>query len=270
MSERIDVAREALLEAGSLVREAFGRPAPVTAREKDLNDYVTEVDLESERIITSILTGAFPDTGIMGEESTRNRGGETMWIIDPLDGTTNFIHRYPHVGISIALREKEELVLGLTYDPLRDEMFEASLGGGARLNGRPISVSSAGSLDDSLLATGFPFRAHQHLEAYMSVFKDLFLECRGVRRAGAAVLDLAHVAAGRLDGFWELYLKPWDMAAGILLVREAGGEVTDFFGGDSSLRSGNIVAAPPALIGPIVRAASTHFRPEDIIDLGCE
>lgn len=267
MRKRIEVAREAILSAGSFLKETFGRELNGEVAEKDRNDFVTQADTMSERMITETLRLAFPDIGILAEEGTASSKGKTFWIIDPLDGTTNFIHGYPTIGVSVALVEEGETVLGLVYDPLREELFEAMRGGGAYCNGKRITISGAGELTHSLLGTGFPFRVHQHLDSYLAVFKDLFLRCRGVRRAGAAVLDLGNVAAGRLDGFWELYLKPWDMAAGALLVREAGGTVTDFFGGDTFLESGNIVAATPAVHHAIVEATSAVFSPGAIRDL---
>jgi len=217
-----------------------------------------------ERIIIGELTAAFPAIEVLAEESAATVSGGSCWIIDPLDGTTNFIHRYPQVGVSVALVEDKRIVLGVTYDPLRDELFEAVAGGGATCNGVRIGVSPVSSPHEALLGTGFPFRAHEFIDEYLAVFRDLFLGCRGIRRAGAAVLDLAHVAAGRLDGFWELQLKPWDMAAGALLVREAGGTVSDFFGSDAFLVAGNIVAAAPALHDWIVAAATRHFSPERV------
>lgn len=264
MRKKIEVAREAILSAGSFLKEMFGREQGGEVAEKDRNDFVTEADMMSERMITETLRHAFPDIGILAEEGTETNGGQTCWIIDPLDGTTNFIHGYPMIGVSIALMENDEVVMGLVYDPLREELFEAIRGGGAFCNGRSISVSGTGDLSDSLLGTGFPFRIHRHIDAYLTVFRSLFLRCRGVRRAGAAVLDLSYVAAGRLDGFWEVYLKPWDMAAGSLLVREAGGVVSDFFSGSTYLTTGNIVAATPAIHQAVVAATGAAFSREQI------
>ncbi|HSG28911.1 MAG TPA: inositol monophosphatase family protein, partial [Candidatus Krumholzibacterium sp.] len=176
-------------------------------------------------------------------------------------------HGYPSIGLSVALVRGGDTVMGLVFDPLREELFEAVSGGGAFCNKRPIRVSSAGSLSVSLLGTGFPFRVERHLDRYLESFRALFVQCRGVRRAGAAVLDLSHVAAGRLDGFWELYLKPWDMAAGALIVREAGGVVTDFFGGGGYLSAGNIVAGNPEIHRAILETTSTIFVREETAEL---
>jgi len=268
MKDKRDVAREAILSAGSLLKESFGREFEGVITEKSRNDFVTETDRQSERMIAETLRRAFPHIGILAEESEEVLEKSSFWIIDPLDGTTNFIHGYPSVGISIALIESGEVVLGYVYDPLRGELFEAARGEGAYCNGKRIAVSGAQALDESLLGTGFPFRVHEHLDTYLNVFKDLFLRCRGIRRAGAAVLDLSHVAAGKLDGFWELYLKPWDMAAGALLVKEAGGVVSDFFGAPGYLSTGNIVAATPAIHKNVVDTTSAFFRPQEIENLG--
>jgi len=263
-------AVEAARAAGELVRSEFTRRPEGGARMKDANDFVTRTDVESERIIVERLTAAAPGIPVLAEESARRVEAEAFWVIDPLDGTTNFMHRYPQVGISIALVRSGEIVLGVVFDPLRDELFEATAGGGARCNGQPIRVSDASGLDQALLGTGFPFRVHQYLDDYLAVFRDLFLRCHGIRRAGAAVLDLAHVAAGRLDGFWELALRPWDIAAGAVLVREAGGVVSDFFGGDTFLRAGNIAAGPPPVHAEIVPVTSRRFTAEQVRPLGVD
>lgn len=268
MNERGAAAKEAILAAGGFVRERFGARLDGTIVAKGRNDFVTEVDTRSEAMIKKTLAARVPGIPFLAEESAKSQRSDTFWIIDPLDGTTNFIHGYPSVGVSIALMERGELVLGCVYDPLRDELFEAELGAGASLNGKPIAVSGASSLAESLLGTGFPFSVNQHIDSYLAAFKELFLACRDIRRAGAAVLDLCHVAMGRLDGFWELYLKPWDMAAGALIVREAGGRVSDFFGAPGFLEEGHIVAASPAIFEEIVKVTSRHFDPPAISSLG--
>lgn len=267
MSDLREAAKRAALEAGAFVRERFSAGSTGRILAKGKKDFVTEVDTTSEAIIKKTLAAAFPSIGFLAEESAEAPGGDAFWIIDPLDGTTNFIHGYPAIGVSIALMERKRVKVACVYDPLRGELFQAEAGGGSSLNGSPIRVSGAGSLDASLLGTGFPFNAPQHLDAYLRVFGELFHGCRDIRRAGAAVLDLSHVAAGRLDGFWELHLKPWDMAAGALIVREAGGTVGDFFGRDGFLESGNIVAASPAIFDSIVAATKRHFTSESVAGL---
>ena len=267
MNERRAAAKDAVLAAGELVRERFGRRAGLNVEEKDRNDYVTATDKASEQLIVSMLTGEFPDIPFMAEEGGGDVGERLFWVIDPLDGTTNFIHGYPQVGVIIALIEERRVIVGVTYDPLRKEIFEAARGEGAFLNGRPISVATERSIENCLLGTGFPFRTYDYLDPYLDTFRDLFLRCRGVRRAGAAVLDLAHLAAGRLNGFWELYLKPWDMAAGALMIEEAGGVVTDFFGGDDYLSAGNIVAGNNVIHEEIVRVTSGTFTEEGVAPL---
>jgi myo-inositol-1(or 4)-monophosphatase len=267
MDERIDVASKAVLAAGSLVKERFGERDGLEIVEKERNDFVTATDLASEGLIVSMLTAAFPDIPVMGEEGGGRAGERLFWVIDPLDGTTNFIHGYPQVGVSVALIEERKPVIGATYDPLRDELFTAARGSGAFLGGRRLTISPERSLASSLLGTGFPFRNYGYLDPYLATFRELFLRCRGVRRAGAAVLDLAHLAAGRLEGFWELCLKPWDMAAGALMIEEAGGVVSDFFGGGGYLSSGNIVAGNSIIHGEIVRVTSRSFTREGVAPL---
>ena len=268
MSERGAAAKEAILAAGGFVKKRFGSRLGGAIVSKGPNDFVTEVDTRSEAMIKEKLASRVPGIPFLAEESARAQRSDTFWIIDPLDGTTNFIHGYPSVGVSIALMERGEIVLGCVYDPLRGELFEAELGLGATLNGKRIAVSGASSLAESLLGTGFPFSVSQYIDSYLAAFKDLFLACRDIRRAGAAVLDLCDVAAGRLDGFWELYLKPWDMAAGSLIVREAGGRVSDFFGAPGFLEEGHIVAASPAIFEEIVGVTSRHFDRRAIAHLG--
>ena len=210
---------------------------------------VTVVDFKSQECIVSMLRTEFPTDYIVGEEemgSDVNEGiaadAARRWYIDPLDGTTNYIHAYPMFAVSIALEVDGRVDVGITFDPMRDEMFVASRGDGAFLNERPIHVSRISDRARTLLATGFPFRARRYLDDYLKTFRFFFNNARGIRRAGSATLDLAYVAAGRVDAFWETTLSPWDMAAGILLVEEAGGRVTDFFEGNDSLENGHIVA----------------------------
>jgi myo-inositol-1(or 4)-monophosphatase len=248
----LDTAARAAREAGRIIRQSYAALDPSEISEKRLNDLVTTVDVAAQDAVVSILKREYPTDFIVAEESLDpkiNRGIERRaarrWYIDPLDGTTNYIHAFPIFAVSIALEEPEEnrLVMGVTFDPIRDELFHAIRGGGAFLNGRPIRVSGIADKTKTLFVTGFPFRSKKYLDDYLATFRHFFLYTRGIRRAGSATLDLAYVAAGRADGFWELTLSPWDMAAGIVLVEEAGGKVSDFFGGKDSLENGHIVAS---------------------------
>ena len=244
-----DVAEAIAREAGELLKEFYWRG--VTAEYKGDVDLVTEADRASERLITERLCSALPDHGVYGEEGSRSAlDSEYRWYVDPLDGTTNFAHGFPafcvvlgceHRPAGLAAEQDGEMVAGVIYDPLRDEMFRAVKGGGATRNGEPIRVSSTPVLAESLTATGFPSHK-RHKNANAHFYYEFTLRSHGVRRAGSAALDLAYVAAGRLDGFWEFNLNPWDTSAGVLLVREAGGEVTHFDGGTFTLDSRETLA----------------------------
>jgi myo-inositol-1(or 4)-monophosphatase len=237
-------------EAGARLREFFAEG--VETEYKGDVDLVTVADRTSEKLIRERLTAAFPEHGIYGEEGTRERlGGEFRWYVDPLDGTTNFAHGFPQFCVSLGLEQRQAslvpdedgtLVAAVIYDPLRDELFAAERGRGATLNGRPMHVSSTPDLAEALLATGFPSRK-RHLNPNIHFYQEFTLRSHGVRRAGSAALDLAYVAAGRLDGFWEFNLNPWDTAAGILLIEEAGGRATDFSGGRFRLDSREILVS---------------------------
>ncbi|MGE5305242.1 MAG: inositol monophosphatase family protein [Alphaproteobacteria bacterium] len=232
----LDVAWEAADAAGALIRESWQEPKKIDY--KGAIDLVTSVDRESERRIVEILRRNFPSHSILAEEETNLVGSERdhCWIIDPLDGTTNFAHGYPQFCVSIALEYRGQVILALVYDPLRHECFRAVKNGGATLNGIPIRVSSAQELDKSLLATGFPYDHRENADYYLAFFKGFMTRCQGIRRAGAAALDLCYLACGRIDGFWELKLRPWDTAAASLIVKEAGGKLTDFSGNPFSIR----------------------------------
>ena len=206
-------------------------------------DFVTKIDTASEELIVDMIRLAFPDHTFLAEESHRDEGGDYRWIIDPLDGTTNYIHAVPIFSVSIALQIRGEMALGVVYDPTRDELFYGEKGGGAFLNGRPIHVSTIKNPEAALLATGYPFRVKHLLELYQHSFNRFFTQVSGIRRAGSAALDLCYVACGRFDGFWELDLKPWDIAAAAVILGEAGGLLTDFAGGGDVLRTGNTVAS---------------------------
>lgn len=250
LAAALEVARAAAIDAGELLLEQQGRLAASEVRSKSAaRDLVTRVDLESERRIVARLRAAFPAHAIEAEEEVRDARdeGRPRWFLDPLDGTVNFVHGLPAFGVSIALYLGREPLVGVVHLPRLCETFCAARGAGASSDGRPIRVSSAASLSEALLATGFPYRrgelAHSNLENFGRFFYDVV----DLRRMGSAAMDLAYVAAGRLDGFWELHLEPHDVAAGALLVREAGGLVTDADGGEDWLRGGHVVAAPPAL-----------------------
>ena len=220
-------AHVAARRAGALIRARYGERQQVSFKSEV--DLVTTVDREAERLILDTLLGAFPDHGMIAEESTASPGHDGhRWYVDPLDGTTNFAHGYPHFAVSIALARDEEFLLGLVYDPLRDESFTAVRGGGARLNGAPIAVSDTAMLERALVATGFPYDRRQHGRFYLGFWEAVMARAQDVRRGGSAALDLCYVACGRLDAFWEWKLQPWDTAAGRLIVEEAGGRVTDF------------------------------------------
>jgi len=232
----LDVAWEAADAAGALMRESWQEPKKIDY--KGAIDLVTSVDRESERRIVEILRRNFPAHSILAEEEANIVGAEpdNCWIIDPLDGTTNFAHGYPQFCVSIALEHEGQVILALVYDPLRHECFRAVKNRGATLNGIPIRVSSAQELDKSLLATGFPYDHRENADYYLAFFKGFTTRCQGIRRAGAAALDLCYLACGRIDGFWELKLRPWDTAAASLIVKEAGGKLTDFSGNPFSIR----------------------------------
>lgn len=240
-------AWEAVHAAGDLVRDNWQRPKEI--RYKGAIDLVTSVDRDAERCIVNLLRRNFPDHSILAEEETDFTGSEDScrWIIDPLDGTTNFAHGYPQFCVSIALERKQDLLLGLVYDPLRRECFAAIRGQGATLNGQPIRTSTVPELDKALLATGFPYDRRENPDFYLAYFRAFLTRCQGIRRAGAAALDLCYVACGRLDGFWELKLKPWDTAAGSLIVKESGGRISDFGGNDFSIWGNETMASNGAI-----------------------
>jgi len=258
MHAMLNIAVRAARAAGRLAVKSFNEPQHLEVESKGLHDYVTNVDKACEQVIISTILKSYPDHQILAEESGENGvQGDYQWIIDPIDGTTNFMRGIPHFCISIALAFKGSVQHAVVYDPVREEMFTASRGAGAQLNGYRIRVGGGKDLNGALLATGFPFRMKHFLPDYQTVFNKFFEQAADIRRAGAAALDLAYVAAGRYDGFWEAGLKIWDTAAGDLLVREAGGVVTDFGGGMNHAQSGNIVAASPR----VLQAMVTQMRP---------
>ncbi|HLN87175.1 MAG TPA: inositol monophosphatase family protein [Candidatus Limnocylindrales bacterium] len=255
MNKLFGVAWEAASAAGELIRANWQQPK--TIGYKGAIDLVTSVDRDSERKIVEIIQGNFPNHSILAEEETNLEGtqNECRWIIDPLDGTTNFAHGYPQFCVSIALEKSGQVVLGLVYDPLRRECFRAITGQGATLNGDPIATSSTSELDKALLATGFPYDHRENADFYLSYFKAFMTKSQGIRRGGSAALDLSYVACGRLDGFWEMKLKPWDTAAGALVVSEAGGKLSDFSGAPFSIWGTETLAANSAIHDEMVRVA---------------
>ncbi len=260
----IDAARR-----GSVVLlrywEQLGRDdADLKAR----NDWVSRADRESEDAIIAAIAESRPDDTCLGEETGLTRGGnsdERTWIIDPLDGTSNYLQHFPFWCVSIGLRRGDEIVAGVVYEPLRDIVFSAELGGGAFRDDKRIHVSSQLRVDGAFLATGFPFRAQQFVSMYCDIFEDVIRVAKGVRRAGSAALDLAYTAAGVFDGYFELHLAPWDVAAGSLLVREAGGVVSDFSGGQRWLERGNIIGAPAGVQAHLLDIIGRHTS-EDRLD----
>ena len=257
MHPMLNTAVKAARKAGSIITRASSEIDRLTVRRKQHNDFVSEVDHAAEEAIIRTLREAYPSHAFLGEEggaSSPAAGSEYLWIIDPLDGTTNFLHGFPQYCVSIALKHKGVLQQAVVYDPSRNELFTATRGAGAFLNDRRIRVSATDKFEDSLIGTGFPFREFAHFDDYLRMFAAVTRRVAGVRRPGAAALDLAWVAAGRLDGFWEMGLSPWDMAGGALLVREAGGMVSDFEAGEGFLESGRIVAANPKVFSTLLEA----------------
>jgi myo-inositol-1(or 4)-monophosphatase len=245
-SRCLAVATEAVLEAGAIQKERYGREFEI--RKKGVIDLVTEVDRTCEDAILRRLRSAFPDHDIVTEESQLvQTGSRYVWFVDPLDGTTNFAHGYPFFCTSVALTVDGVAVAGAVYDPLKDELFTAQRGGGAHLNGRRLGVSSESDLLQSLLVTGFPYDLRDDLQAKLRLFNRFMGHARAIRRDGAAALDLCYVAAGRVDGFWEELLQPWDMMAALVVIEEAGGLITRFDGSPVGLSADQIVAAGPAL-----------------------
>jgi myo-inositol-1(or 4)-monophosphatase len=253
MHPMLNIAVAAARAAGSIIVRYLDRVDTLDVSTKHMNEFVTQVDREAEAIIIADIRKAYPHHAILAEESGAAGSSEYRWIIDPLDGTTNYVHAFPQFCVSIALEHRGRLEQGVVFDPLRQELFTASRGAGARLDDRRIRVSRQNGLAGSLLGTGFPFRGAYDLDTYMQTMRALIPQCAGVRRAGAAALDLAYVAAGRLDGFWEFGLQPWDMAAGVLLIREAGGLVTDTNGGEQYMESGNIITGTPKVLRALVK-----------------
>jgi myo-inositol-1(or 4)-monophosphatase len=256
----INVAIEAAKEAGKILMNNLGKLSVSQIANKQQFDFVTEVDKESEKQIIEIIKSTYPSHKIFAEETQKDDIGGYRWIIDPLDGTTNYIHSYPIFSVSIGLELDGEIILGVVFDPNKDEMFVAEKGKGAYLNGLRIYVSKVDDPAKALFTTGFPFRSKEYIDDYMSSFKELFYLISGVRRCGSAALDLSYLAAGRCDGFWEIGLSPWDIAAGYILIKEAGGKITDFSGGHFPLETGNVIATNGIFHNDIVKSVHKIFK----------
>lgn len=240
----LTIAIEAAKEAGKFLKYSVGRVKNVEMKQGEERNLVSEIDKSSEQRIIKIIRRHYPHHAILAEESgASTTASDYKWVIDPLDGTTNFLHGVPIFCVTIAIEYKGEIVAGVVYDPNLDELFTAEKGSGAYVNGKRLSVSSTSKLINSLLVTGFPYDIAQNPENAIGHFVNFLVEARGIRRLGSAALDLSYVAAGRFDGFWEVNLHPWDMAAGVLFVREAGGRVTDFAGGESTIYKKQVLAS---------------------------
>ncbi|MGA0031813.1 MAG: inositol monophosphatase family protein [Burkholderiales bacterium] len=259
MHPMLNTAVKAARRAGGIINRAGRNLDVIAVREKAANDFVSEVDREAEQAIIRTLHEAYPKHSILAEESGASGNSEYQWIIDPLDGTTNFLHGFPQYAVSIALAHRGIVTQAVVYDPTRNDLFTASKGGGAFLNDTRIRVSKRDHLKPALIATGFPYRQLEHLEAYLGMMRDIIKNTAGIRRPGSASLDLAYVAAGRVDGFWELGLSKWDIAAGALLITEAGGMVGDLQGNDGYLDSGNIVAGNPKVFAQLLPLIAPHL-----------
>lgn len=254
-------AGQAARAGGEVLLSYWRRLDPRLVSQKGANDFVSRADRESEQAIVESLLARYPKDGVLGEEGGRRSGTSGReWVIDPLDGTSNFIAGFPFWCVSIAARENGRTIAGAVWDPLREELYHAARGSGAFRGAQRLRANALPSVDGAFLATGFPFRAKDLLDPYLDLFRALFLRARAIRRAGAAALDLAHVAAGVFDGFFEFRLSSWDIAAGALLIEEAGGVVTDFQGGGEYLETGDVVAGSRGVVDSIVAAAASTLK----------
>jgi myo-inositol-1(or 4)-monophosphatase len=260
MHPMLNIAVKAARRAGAIINRASQDIGTLTVKSKNYNDFVSEVDVAAERVIIDTLKDAYPDHGFLGEESGSSENqSDFIWIIDPLDGTTNFLHNFPQYCVSIALQHKGEITQAVIYEPNRNDLYTATKGRGAFLNDKRIRVSKCDKLQQSLIGTGFPFRDFKHLDTYLAMFKSMLQKTSGIRRPGSAALDLAYVANGSLDAFWEIGLSPWDIAAGALLVQEAGGIISNLNGKEGWLESGNVLAASPKIYDAMVETLAPHL-----------
>jgi len=263
MQALLNIAVRAARRAGEVIARAVPRIEGLEVTSKGHNDFVSEVDRAAEREIMAIIRKNYPHHAFLAEESGASGEDETVWIIDPLDGTTNFLHGFPTFAVSIACERRGRLEHAVVYDVMRQELFTASRGEGAQLDGKRMRVSKRRGLDGALVGTGLPFRGNvEHVDAYLAMLRAVMLETAGIRRPGAAALDLAYVAAGRLDAFWEIGLKPWDTAAGALLIQEAGGRIGTVSGGEYQ-RSEHVVAGNPRTYAALLELLAPHL-PADL------
>ncbi|HLW24501.1 MAG TPA: inositol monophosphatase family protein [Steroidobacteraceae bacterium] len=254
MQPLLNIGMRAARRAGDLIVRSLSRLDSLKIDSKGRNDFVTDIDRKSEAEIVATIRRAHPDHAVLAEEGGRSGENEYLWIIDPLDGTTNFLHGFPTFAVSIAVEHRGRLQHAVIYDPMRQEFFTASRGEGAQLEGKRIRVSAQRSLEGALIGTGFPYRmAAEHIDAYLAILKRIMISTAGVRRPGAASLDLAYVAAGRIDGFWEFGLSPWDTAAGTLIIQEAGGRVGTPTGAEYALGP-NVIAGSPKVYEALIEA----------------
>ncbi len=263
MDPMLSVALKAARKAAEIIERAFERVDLISVEEKGQNDYVSEVDTKAEKEIIYNLSKAYPDHAFIGEETGHSgkQDSEYQWIIDPLDGTTNFINGIPHFAVSVACTRRGKLEHAIVIDVMLREEFTATRGKGAMVNDRRLRVNKRKSLDGCVIGTGIPFNgfAMQNIDGYLSCVKEIAGQTAGIRRQGSAALDLAYVAAGRFDGFWEMNLKQWDIAAGLLLVKEAGGLLSDFQGGNTFLETGHVVCASPKVFKPLLSIVGKHM-----------
>jgi myo-inositol-1(or 4)-monophosphatase len=261
MHGMVNIAIRAARRAGEVMVRNWNQLDTLRVTDKGRNEFVSEVDIAAEAAIIEVIRDHYPDHAVLAEERGAEGEHEYQWIIDPLDGTTNYLHGFPVFSVSIAVALRGELQHAVVYDPLRQEIFTATRGEGAQLDGRRIRVSRMTSMSHSLIATGFPYRANiQYLDRYLGMLRAVMVESAGVRRPGSAALDLCYVAAGRVDGFFELGLSKWDIAGGALIIREAGGRISDFQGSDRYLESGHVVAGNPKVYGALSRLLAPHSR----------
>jgi myo-inositol-1(or 4)-monophosphatase len=261
----VEIAVEAARRGAEVLLKYWEQLGKDDADLKARHDWVSNADRESEEAIIASIAARCPDDNFLGEEGGRTKGASARtWIIDPLDGTSNYLQHFPMWSVSIALQRDGEIVAGVIYEPLRDLFFTAERGSGAFRNGNRMRISTQESVEGSFLATGFPFRAQEYVEAYVAIFTDVIRLSKGVRRAGSAALDLAYTASGTFDGFFEMHLAPWDVAAGSLLVTEAGGVVTDFSGGQRWFERGNIVGAATGVHAELMEIIARHVTEDQL------